>query len=110
LNIVAHSHGGNVVKDYTQLPGVPKIDTLVNLGTPQRNEHIIDLEQVGNYFNVYSIYDGVQDNFAGYDWESVIFMSAGPVPQRSAWANNIRLDHMVVEGHTRRVGHPDYHT
>jgi hypothetical protein len=110
LNIVSHSHGGNLVKEFTNLPGVPKIDTVVNLATPQREEHIINLNQVGNYFNVYSIYDGVQDNLGGYDWDTILLMTAGAVPQRSHWATNIELNEIVVDGKTKRVGHSGYYS
>jgi len=60
LNIVAHSHGGNVVKEYTQLKESKGIDTLVDLGTPQRRDYNIDPKKVGQYLNVYSDYDQVQ--------------------------------------------------
>ena len=60
LNIVAHSHGGNVIKEYTHLPSAQKIDTLVNLGTPQRSDYSIDSSKVEHYYNAYSSHDRVQ--------------------------------------------------
>lgn len=110
LNIVSHSHGGNVVKDYSQIPGAPQVDTAINLGTPQRSEHIMNLERVGNYFNVYSIYDGVQDDFGGIDWETVINMDVGFAKQRSHWGINIELNQIVEQGRLKNVGHSDYYT
>lgn len=62
LNIVAHSHGGNIVKEYTTLPGSRKVDVLVNLGTPQRSDYAIQHEKVGTYLNAYDPWDGVQTN------------------------------------------------
>jgi hypothetical protein len=61
LNIVAHSHGGNVVKaaSWFLLPGT--ITNLVTLGTPQ-NYDLKPLNRlaVGNYCNVSSLADPVQ--------------------------------------------------
>jgi hypothetical protein len=67
LNIVAHSHGGNVVKEYTSLSSAVKIDNLVNLGTPQRSGYTINSEKVGSYINAYSLSDFVQPNGALID-------------------------------------------
>ena len=60
LNIVAHSHGGNVAKIYTRLPGSRKIDVLVNLGTPQKRQYDINEAAVGEYLNVFSRNDHIQ--------------------------------------------------
>ncbi len=62
LNIVAHSHGGNVVKEYTNLEGSTKIDNLVTLGTPQRSDYNLNQSKVVNYLNGYSNHDMVQSN------------------------------------------------
>jgi hypothetical protein len=67
LNIVAHSHGGNVVKLYTQMSGSEIIDTLVTLGTPQRDDYLINAEKVEAYINAYSTNDGVQTK-GGRSW------------------------------------------
>jgi RHS repeat-associated protein len=60
LNIVAHSHGGNVVKAYTHRPGARKIATLVTLGTPQRDDASVDPSKVGKYINLYTLEDDTQ--------------------------------------------------
>lgn len=71
LNIVAHSHGGNIVKDYTWQEGARKIDTLITLGTPQRWDYRIKGSMVGTYLNVYSKYDTIQ-KFGGYSpWSGI---------------------------------------
>ena len=66
INIVAHSHGGNVVKKLTELAGEGKvslpqnIDTAVNLGTPQRSDYKFDRSQVENVINIYTKEDVIQ--------------------------------------------------
>jgi len=60
LNIVAHSHGGNVAKLYTWMLGARKIDTLITMGTPQRFDIPIYGPGVGTYLNIYSRHDGTQ--------------------------------------------------
>lgn len=62
LNIVAHSHGANVVKEYTTLEGSRMIDTFVALGGPQRSDYSINRSNVGRYINGYSNQDSVQIN------------------------------------------------
>ncbi|MDZ7637654.1 MAG: RHS repeat-associated core domain-containing protein [Bryobacterales bacterium] len=54
LNVVAHSHGGNVVKNYTWKSEARFIDVLVTLGTPQWGFPAIKRTGVGTYLNVYS--------------------------------------------------------
>ncbi len=53
LNIAGHSHGGHVVKEYSNLPSAVKIDKLVTLGTPQRESYHINRSMVGSYINAY---------------------------------------------------------
>jgi hypothetical protein len=61
LNIVAHSHGGNVVKIATQSGLAHPINNLVNLGTPQNFDLPgINTSQVVNYCQVSSLGDFVQ--------------------------------------------------
>jgi RHS repeat-associated protein len=59
LNIVAHSHGGNAVKEATHNMD-HKIDNLVTLGTPIRNDYIPDYSKIDNFLNVFSENDSVQ--------------------------------------------------
>src|SRR6266567_8697365 len=60
LNIVAHSHGGNVVKIATYFLN-RNIDNLVNLGTPE-NFDLPDINSraVNNYCSVSSVTDLIQ--------------------------------------------------
>jgi len=60
LNIVAHSHGGNVVAEATQKGISHKIDTLVTMGTPIRPDYQFNQSKIGEHFNVFSRNDRVQ--------------------------------------------------
>jgi RHS repeat-associated protein len=59
LNIVAHSHGGNIAFEASWLLNRP-IDNLITLGTPIRSDYKLNLNRVGRHFQVYSDYDAVQ--------------------------------------------------
>jgi RHS repeat-associated protein len=59
LNIVGHSHGGNVVLTASQNPDMRQIDTLVTLGTPNRTNYQPS-EKVDRHINAYSRFDIVQ--------------------------------------------------
>jgi RHS repeat-associated protein len=59
LNIIGHSHGGNVAALYSQIAN-RKIDNLVTLGTPIRTEYKFNEKNIGNHYNVYSMIDFVQ--------------------------------------------------
>ncbi len=64
LNLIGFSHGGNVIKEFTQLyDGEKKIDNLIFLGTPHRVDYQVDLRDLNFYANrisVSDIRDGVQ--------------------------------------------------
>ena len=65
LNIVAHSHGGNIVKVASNAGLNRQIDNLVNLGTPQNQDldrlgFSTNINIVGNYCNVSSLADPIQ--------------------------------------------------
>jgi len=60
LNIVAHSHGGNVAALLSQKVD-HKIDTLVTLGTPS-SEYRFDEKNIGEHINLYSKTDKVQSH------------------------------------------------
>jgi RHS repeat-associated protein len=59
LNIVAHSHGGNVAALFSQIAD-RKIDNLVTLGTPIRSEYKFNEASIGSHYNVFSLVDFVQ--------------------------------------------------
>ena len=58
LNIIAHSHRGNVVKDFTQLyQGDKKIDNVTFMGTPVRKDYEIDYSKFGDNAVIRNVYD-----------------------------------------------------
>ena len=80
LNIIMFSHGGNNGKEFTQLyMGSKKIDNLIFLGTPHRNDYQLDYSDLSpnaNLINVYSPQDGVQTRgyFDGSPYLGVFMM------------------------------------
>jgi RHS repeat-associated protein len=71
INVIAYSHGGNVVKEYSQREDARNITRAITLGTPQRLEdspewsakgpaYRMDYGNVGLYINVYSNNDYIQ--------------------------------------------------
>jgi RHS repeat-associated protein len=59
LNIVGHSHGGNIAIMASQNPDVREIDTLVTLGTPNRTYYQPGAK-IKSHVNVYSRFDKIQ--------------------------------------------------
>lgn len=101
LNIVAHSHGGNVAKLYTQMAGAEFVDVLMTLGTPNRPDIKANKSDVGEYINVYSMNDSVQ-GIGGPWW--CFFCS---------WAKSNQADYNVEvssDSRTDAVWHSDLHT
>lgn len=60
LNLVGHSHGGNVIGFATQEGLGHRADVVVTLGTPVLNAYRFDESQIGLHLNVYSNNDDVQ--------------------------------------------------
>lgn len=63
VNVIAHSHGGNVAFIASEMV---EIDTLVTLGTPIR-EYSPNLNNINELINVFSVRDGVQSLLGGAD-------------------------------------------
>lgn len=84
LNIVGHSHGGNVGILAGQLID-RKVDNLVTLGTPVRTVYQPNSGNVSNHINVYSRFDGVQKLGETGDPLSV----SGTDPRQYSGADNI---------------------
>jgi hypothetical protein len=58
LNIVAHSHGGNVVKEFTQIyDGEKKIDNATFLGTPVRDDYRLNQNAFSDDAQINNVYD-----------------------------------------------------
>lgn len=83
LTIIAHSHGGNAVKEYTKMEGARKIDTFVVLGTPHRDDTQMDSSMVGRYVNVWSEFDVVQPRAGGGDGPTSNPFLYGPAQQQT---------------------------
>lgn len=64
LNLVGHSHGGNIAIQVSQLTD-RKIDNLVTLGTPVRSDYEPNHGMIGNHVNAYSYADLVQPGLGG---------------------------------------------
>jgi len=60
LNIVTHSHGGNVAAEATQEGLDHKVDHLVTLGLPVRGDYSFKESNIGQHLNVFSNHDDVQ--------------------------------------------------
>jgi RHS repeat-associated protein len=106
LNIVAHSHGGNVVKLYSQLAEARFINTLITLGTPQRCDYVINRSKVGKYLNIFSSSDLVQVSGGGQIYSAQHEM--GPVGRTDPLAVNIDANAIAnsdLLGDARRISY-----
>ncbi|MCF6148938.1 MAG: hypothetical protein E3K37_09785 [Candidatus Kuenenia sp.] len=100
LDIIAHSHGGNVCLFATRL-GL-KIRKLITLGTPVRLEYLPDLRNIEILYNVFSTRDLVQT-------------PAGTFPNRRAEGRTFGDGRSVInlraedDGHGGQPGHSELH-
>ncbi|MPY24206.1 hypothetical protein FM037_15920 [Shewanella psychropiezotolerans] len=70
-NIIAHSHGGNVVFEAIKQNGSGYINHLITLGTPIRKDHLPSLSEIKEGTNAYIHVSGGKDGVApkgGVDW------------------------------------------
>jgi pimeloyl-ACP methyl ester carboxylesterase len=67
INLVAHSHGGNVAILATNMLAAEgiKVENLVTIGTPVREYKLDKDVTVGQHVNVYNVYDNVQTGGGG---------------------------------------------
>ena len=94
INVIAHSHGGNVVKFATQLGA--SIDNVINLGTPQNGTKFAR-GKAKNITNVYSNSDQVQ--VMGGSQYSVAGQEFGPAGRIDLQAQrNIRVRESLAAG------------
>lgn len=100
LDIIAHSHGGNVSFLATRL-GL-KMRKLITLGTPVRLEYLPDLRNIGMFYNVFSTIDLVQT-------------PAGTFPNRRGEGRTLSDGMTMInqiatdDGHGGRPGHSALH-
>jgi RHS repeat-associated protein len=88
LNIVAHSHGGNVTFLASQENLQHKIDNLVTLGTPIR-EYRPNMENISKIYNVYAGADYVQIRGGGE--KNIIGQEYGAASRTLDDATNINV-------------------
>ena len=101
LNIVAHSHGGNVTMEAMSNGGLGRrVDTLVTLGTPIRQDYAVvpNPNVVGTNVNVYSQLDGVQ----GKGGET-LGLEVGSAGRTRPGAQNIEVQSSHSDLHTPEV-------
>ncbi|WP_219349856.1 hemagglutinin repeat-containing protein [Helicobacter sp. 13S00482-2] len=101
LNIIAHSHGGNVVKEMSNLYDYSKYKTpiIVNIATPNRKDYVMS-PNVKEFYNVYNAKDEFIQGFAGgYDFSSgesriprIRFIDHSNQLAREPNAVNIKID------------------
>lgn len=91
LNIVAHSHGGNVAFEASHSAS-HKIDNLVTLGTPIRGDDQPDMKNIGTLINVWSPNDAVQTSGGGW-----IFAAGRTLPEDEG---EINVEAPEASGHS----------
>jgi hypothetical protein len=92
LNIIAHSHGGNVAFLGTQGTGSPKVDNLITLGTPIRSDYQPNEANFANHVNVFSQFDAVQTHGGftrGMGTAGVYQEEIGPAGRTVGGAHNV---------------------
>ncbi len=90
LNLVGHSHAGNVdIMAINMGLGRP-VDNLVTLGTPSTNSYRLhDPNAVRNWVHLFNSFDQVQNHGGGHDEASI---QAGPAARTHPFALNLRWD------------------
>ncbi|ASM40166.1 hypothetical protein CSPB_0955 [Campylobacter sputorum subsp. bovis] len=98
LNLVMHSHGGNVGKDFTQFyEGDKKIDNFIMLGTPVRDDYFINYDNFTENANILNVYDSsdivqVGGKFEFKNYTINIYMGDGWHKIDDSKINNIKIE------------------
>ena len=100
LDIIAHSHGGNVCLLAARM-GV-RINRLILLGTPIRTEYMLDLKNIATIANVFSLADSLQTPLGTAPHRRFEGRTLGD----SANVSNWRAER---DGHGGQPGHSDLH-
>jgi RHS repeat-associated protein len=91
LNIVMHSHGGNVGIEAANLGLGRRVDNLVTLGTPARDDYVLaNPANVGRFLAISESKDPVQILGGGW-FRSPIFGEWGPAGRNQPTADNIEV-------------------
>ncbi|RMG86222.1 MAG: hypothetical protein D6712_07980 [Chloroflexi bacterium] len=106
LNIVAHSHGGNVVKMATLFASDIDLTNFVELGTPQRPDYRLRPGSVRRHYNVFFLNDDIQTQ-GGNGWIDLAAFEAGPAGRQAKFpAINVEINEL---GSGLQIGHSDLH-
>ncbi|HWZ86884.1 MAG TPA: RHS repeat-associated core domain-containing protein, partial [Thermoanaerobaculia bacterium] len=90
LDIIAHSHGGNVAIAAINMGLGHKVDNLVTLGTPSTPAYRLNgTAGVSNWVNVFNVFDKVQTHGGGADDSP---LQSGAAARTQPLATNLELD------------------
>jgi RHS repeat-associated protein len=90
LNIVAHSHGGNVALAAINMGLGKPVDNLVTLGTPSRSGYrLLEPSRLSHWTNVYNSFDKIQTHGGGNYLSS---FQTGPAARTEPGALNLNWD------------------
>ncbi|AXX85313.1 esterase/lipase family protein [Aliarcobacter skirrowii] len=112
LNIIGHSHGGNVIKDFTQFyQGDKKIDNVVFMGTPVRKDYPIDYSKFSENSSIKNVYDtsDVVQKLGGSDVQFGVFgVNIDKIGMGDRNINNPKVQNIEVEsGNHPKNSHSD---
>ena len=104
LNIIGHSHGGNVGILFSKTSD-RKIDNLITLGTPVRADYTPNYDMIEKHVNAYSNADPVQKlGGKAFGWGGFGFYGYGFVPAQRTY------DGATNVGVTKEAGFPGAHS
>ena len=105
LNIVAHSHGGNVALAAINMSLGKPVDNLVTLGTPSRSGYrLLEPSRVSHWTNVYNSFDKIQTHGGGNYLSS---FQTGPAARTEPGALNLNWDVNLGAFESHRALHSD---
>lgn len=105
LNVIAHSHGGNVVMMAAAMEPTLEFRKLILLGTPARVQYVPHIRQTQQLTNIYSIGDLIQ---VGGSWGGQ--RGEGRTQSDHASGTNLHLPYWSsVSTAMKSTGHSDLH-
>lgn len=77
INLVGHSHGGNVIKEFTNIYDNDYKIRILNYATPNRPDYKIEEEKIIDFYNIYHKNDNIIQGFVGgFDfWDKPVHSS-----------------------------------
>ena len=96
INLVGHSHGGNVIKEFTNIYDNDYEIRILNYATPNRNDYKIDDEKLLEFYNIYHKDDNIiQGLIGGFDfWDVPVRVSK---VASETYATNIEVHNLPTE-------------